>query len=156
MNSDGPRWFEDYAVGLVFECGTVEVSAEEIIGFGRLYDPQDFHVDVQKASRGPFGGLIASGWQTASLMTRLYVTRYLSGESSLGSPGMDELRWPSPVRPGDCLSVRCTVLEARPSKSKPDRGIVNTLVEVRNAKAEIVMSARILNLIRLSPQPRTR
>lgn len=151
MSGAAPRWFEDYPAGLVVECGTVGVSAEEIIAFGQLYDPQDFHVDAERAAKGPFGGLVASGWHTASLMTRLFVTRYLCGESSLGSPGIEELRWPAPVRPGDKLSVRCNVLEARPSRSKPDRGLIQTLVEVRNATGEVVMSARILNLVRRRP-----
>ncbi len=151
MIATAPRWLEDYPTGLVVECGTVGVSADEIVAFGMLYDPQDFHVDAERAQAGPFGGLIASGWHTASLMTRLFVTRYLCGESSLGSPGIDELRWPVPVRAGDLLSVRCTVLEARPSRSKPDRGLIQTLAEVRNAAGEVVMSARILNLIRRRP-----
>lgn len=151
MIATAPRWLEDYPTGLVVECGTVGVSADEIVAFGMLYDPQDFHVDAERAQAGPFGGLIASGWHTASLMTRLFVTRYLCGEPSLGSPGIDELRWPVPVRAGDLLSVRCTVLEARPSRSKPDRGLIQTLAEVRNAAGEVVMSARILNLIRRRP-----
>ena len=154
MNDWRPRHFEDYAAGLVFECGTTQVDAAQIVAFGRQFDPQDFHVDADRAATGPFGGLIASGWHTASLMTRLYVTRYLHAQTSLGSPGIDELRWPAPVRPGDELRVRCTVIEARRSRSKPDRGLVRTLAEVRNGQGEFVMSAKILNLIRArAPAP---
>ena len=143
-----PRHFEDYAEGLVVDCGTTRAGVFDIIEFGVQYDPQGFHIDPEQAVRGPFGGLIASGWHTAALMTRLYVTRYLDGETSLGSPGIDELRWPAPVRPDEDLTVRCTVLEARRSRSKPDRGVVRTLVEVRNPGNEVVMSAKIVNLIR--------
>ena len=145
---DRPRHFEDYAEGLVVDCGTTRAGVFDMIEFGVQYDPQGFHIDPEQAVRGPFGGLVASGWHTAALMTRLYVTRYLDGETSLGSPGIDELRWPAPVRPDEDLTVRCTVLEARRSRSKPDCGVVRTLVEVRNPGNEIVMSAKIVNLIR--------
>lgn len=143
-----PRHFEDYAEGLVVECGTTHAGTFDIIEFGVQYDPQGMHIDPELAIKGPFKGLVASGWHTAALMTRLYVTRYLDGDTSLGSPGIDELRWPAPVRPDEELSVRCTVLEARRSRSEPDRGIVRTLVEVRNPDDEVVMSAKIVNLVR--------
>ncbi len=148
FTEDRTRYFEDYTAGLVVECGSTVIAQNEIISFAERFDPQDFHTDPERAAQGPFGGLIASGWHTAGLMTRQFVTRFLSPESSLGSPGIDELRWPAPVRPGDVLSVRCTILEARPSRSKPDRGLVSTRVEVRNARDEVVMSMRVMNLIR--------
>lgn len=145
------RWFEDYHPGSVHELGSVEVDADEIVHFGRLWDPQPMHTDAEAAARSPFGGLIASGWHTAGLMMRLYAQRYLSPVSSIASPGMEELRWPQAVRPGDRLSVRVTVLDARPSASRPDRGIVRSLVEVRNQNGELVMTMRAANMILRRP-----
>lgn len=142
------RYFEDYEPGSVFEYGTITVDEADVVAFARRFDPQPFHVDAAAAARGPFGGLIASGWHTASLMMRLFVDHYLSHVASLGSPGVDELRWVRPVRPGDSLRVRCAVLEARRSRSKPDRGIVRTLVEVLNQHGEVVMSLKALNMLR--------
>jgi acyl dehydratase len=142
------RYFEDYTVGLVDEFGEVEVTAEEIVAFARRYDPQAMHTDVEASARGPFGGLIASGWHTAAMVMRLFVEHYLSRVATLPSPGIDELRWVLPVRPGDRLRVRVTVTEARRSRSKPDRGIVRSLVEVLNQRDEVVMTQRPMNLMR--------
>lgn len=142
------RYFEDYAVGLVDEFGEVEVTAEEIVAFARRYDPQGMHIDAEASARGPFGGLIASGWHTAAMVMRLFVEHYLSRVATLPSPGIDELRWVLPVRPGDRLRVRVTVTEARRSRSKPDRGIVRSLVEVLNQRDEVVMTQRPMNLMR--------
>jgi acyl dehydratase len=142
------RYFEDYIPGSVFEYGTITVSEADIIEFGRRFDPQPFHTSLEAAPRGPFGGLIASGWHTASLAMRLFVDHYLSGVASLGSPGVDELRWTRPVRPGDSLRIRVAVLEARRSRSKPDRGIVRTLIEVLNQDGDVVMSLTAMNLLR--------
>ena len=142
------RYFEDYIPGSVFEFGTVAVSEADIIDFGRRFDPQFFHTNPAAAARGPFGGLIASGWHTGSLAMRLFVDHYLSSVASLGSPGVDELRWTRPVRPGDSLRIRVAVLEARRSRSKPDRGIVRTLIEVLNQDGEVVMSLTAMNLLR--------
>lgn len=141
------RWFEDYEAGAVHELGTVSVEAEEVQGFARQFDPQAFHVDPQAAAQTHFGGLIASGWHTAALMMRLFALHYLAPESSLGSPGIEELRWPRPVRPGDTLSVRVTIVDTRVSQSRPDRGIVRSLVEVFNQNGELVMSANPTNLV---------
>ena len=118
------RYFEDYHVGMIDEFGDIAVTAEEIVEFARRYDPQPMHVDSEAAARGPFGGLIASGWHTAAMVMRLFVEHYLSKVATLPSPGVDELRWVRPVRPGDTLRVRVTVLETRRSRSKPDRGLV--------------------------------
>jgi acyl dehydratase len=145
------RYFEDYAPGAVEELGRVSVSEDEILEFARQYDAQDFHADPAKAAEGPFGGVIASGWHTAALMMRLLVARYLDSATSLGSPGIDELRWQVPVRPGDTLSVRVNVLEARPSRTKPDRGLVRSHVEVRNQDGDTVMTVKAMNLIRRKP-----
>ena len=141
------RWFEDYRPGLVLEFGAIAVDEDEVVGFARRFDPQPFHVDAEAAAQGAFGGLIASGWHTGSLMMRLLVEHYLSPVASLGSPGLDELRWLAPVRPGDTLSVRVTVLEARRSQSKPDRGLVRAQMEVLNQRRETVMSMKALNFI---------
>jgi|SRR5579871_4199176 len=142
------RYFEDYAAGSVFEFGTVRVTEADIVEFAKRYDPQEFHVDPVAAARGPFGGLIASGWHTASLMMRMFVENFLSNVSSLGSPGIDELRWPRPVRPGDTLRVRVTVLDARRSRSKPDRGVVSSLAEVLNQDGDVVLSMKAATFIR--------
>ena len=146
------RYFEDYPPGAVFEGGTVEVSEAEILEFARHYDPQTMHTDPAAAAHGFFGGLIASGWHTAALMMRLFATHFLSPASSLASPGIDELRWLKPVRPGDVLSLRVTVTEARRSRSKPDQGVVRSLVEVLNQEGEVVMSLRPISLIRCRPR----
>jgi acyl dehydratase len=141
------RYFEDYQVGMVDEFGEVLVTAEEIVEFARRYDPQTMHVDAVAAASGRFGGLIASGWHTGSLTMRMFVEHYLSKVATLPSPGIDELRWVRPVRPGDTLRMRVTVVEARRSKSKPDRGIVRSLVEVLNQNGEVVISQRPMNLM---------
>lgn len=145
------RYFEDYVPGVTHDCGSVAVTETEIVEFARRYDPQNFHVDPVAAAAGPFGGLIASGWHTASLMMGLYADHYLSTVSSLGSPGVDELRWPRPVRPGAVLRLRATVLEARRSRSKPDRGLVRTRVEFVDDGGEVVFSASLLNFILVRP-----
>ena len=141
------RYFEDYIPGTVFEYGEIHVDEAEILDFARRFDPQAMHVDPAAAAQGRFGGLIASGWHTAAMMMRLLVDDFLPGRASLASPGIDELRWLRPVRPGDVLRVRVSVLEATRSRSKPYRGIVRTLVEVLNQDAEVVMSMKPMNII---------
>ncbi len=141
------RFFEDYPVGAVFEFGSVTITKQSIIDFARLYDPQAMHIDPAWAATGPFGEVIASGWQTVTVMMRLFVDHYLP-KGGLAAPGIDELRWTRPVRPGDTLRVRVTILEARPSQSKPDRGLVRSLVEVLNQKDEIVLTMKPMNLLR--------
>jgi acyl dehydratase len=143
------RFFEDYAVGGVFEAGSVSISEVDIVEFAKRYDPQPFHIDAEAARSGFYGGIIASGWQTIALTMRLCVERYLSAVSSLGSPGIDELRWMRPVRPGDVLTVRVTVEEARRSRSRPDRGLVRSFIETRNQVGDPVMSMRAMNLMLL-------
>ncbi len=141
------RYFDDYVVGATYEFGDIEINEEEIIEFADRYDPQAIHTDPAAAATGPFGGLIASGWQTGGLMMRLFVDHYLSRVASIASPGIDELRWHKPVRPGDRLSLRVTVVEVLPSRSKPDRGIVRSLIEVLNQDREIVMSMIAMNML---------
>jgi len=145
------RYFEDFIPGITVDCGSFSLSEAEIIAFAKEYDPQPFHVDPVAAKDGPFGGLIASGWHTASMMMRQLVDNYVSPESSLGAAGVDELRWPKPVRPGDTLHIRAAVLEARRSRSKPDRGIVKTLMELTNQDGDLVMKATAINFILLRP-----
>ncbi|MFZ0457189.1 MAG: MaoC family dehydratase [Rhodoplanes sp.] len=142
------RYFEDYLPGFEQVYGPVAVTEAEVLEFARRFDPQDMHTDPEKAARGPFGGLIASGWHTAALLMRLYATHYLSHVASLASPGLDELRWHKPVRPGDELRIRVRVLAAERSRSKPDRGMVHTGIEVLNQRGEVVMSLRAMNLLR--------
>ncbi len=141
------RFFEDYLTGSVHEFGSLSISQEEIISFARRFDPQVFHLDPESAKQTMYGGLIASGWHTSSLMMRLFVDHYLSHNASLGSPGVDELRWYKPVRPGDELSIRVTVTQTRRSRSKPDRGVLHSFVEVLNQNGEVVGSMKALNLL---------
>jgi acyl dehydratase len=143
-----PRYFEDYPVGAVFTGGPISVSEADILEFAQRYDPQPMHVDKANADAGPFGGLIASGWHTAALMMQLFVTHVLSPASNLASPGLDELRWLKPVRPGDRLSLKVTVLTARLSRSKPDQGILTSLTELTNQNGEVVLSLRPISLMR--------
>ncbi len=145
------RWFEDYVEGSALEFGPLTVDEAEVIDFGRRFDPQPFHVDPAAAAAGPYGGLIASGWHTCSLMMRLLAEQYLSPASSLGSPGIDQLRWILPVRPGDELTLRTTVREARRSRTKPDRGLVRTHVELVNQSGAVVLSLLAMNLVRTRP-----
>lgn len=145
------RYFEDYVEGDVHSFGSIAVEADEIVAFGRRFDPQDFHSDPEAAKRTVFGGLIASGWHTAGLMMRLYVEHYLTHVGSLASPGLDQLRWVKPVRPGDTLSLQVTVLKAVPSRSKSDRGAVTSRIEVFNQADELVMSLECVNIIARRP-----
>ena len=134
------RYFEDFQVGEVQETGSYQVSREEILAFARQFDPQPFHLDDDAARASIFGGLIASGWHTASICHRLIVQDLLGKAASLGSPGVDELRWLRPVRPGDTLTARVEVLSLAPSRSKPDRGTIKFRFEVRNQHGEQVMT----------------
>jgi acyl dehydratase len=145
------RYFEDYVPGLVVDCGSFAVSEAEILDFARRYDPQPFHIDPEAAAAGPYGGIIASGWHTASLMMRQLVERFISQESGLGAAGIDEIRWPRPVRPGDTLHVRAIVLEARLSQSKPGRGIIKTRMEAATSGGEVAMTMTGINFVRVRP-----
>jgi len=145
------RYFEDYIEGDIHRFGSIPVELDEVIAFAKRFDPQSFHVDPDAAKLTQFGGLIASGWHTAALTMRLYAEHYLTHVASLASPGVDELRWLMPVRPGDALSVRVTVLRAVPSNSKPERGIVTSFVEVFNQAGELVMTFKCVNFIRRRP-----
>ena len=143
------RYFEDYVPGFTTDCGSFTMSETGIIAFAREYDPQPFHVDPVAAKDGPFGGLIASGWHTTSMMMRQLVEHWISPESSLGAAGIDEIRWLRPVRPGDTLHVRATALAARRSASKPDRGIVKSRAELTNSDGDLVMTLIATNFVLL-------
>jgi acyl dehydratase len=142
------RYFEDIRPGDVVEFGSYEVTRDEILDFARRYDPQSFHVDDRAARESPFGGLIASGWHTAAIFMRLYVDAVLSGSASMGSPGVEELRWLHPVRPGDVLSGRTRVVAASPSDKRPDRGTVISETEIVNQDGEVVMTMRARGFFR--------
>ena len=132
--------FEDFRIGMVIEQPGPTLTEADILEFARRYDPQPFHSDQKAAKRSIYGGLIASGWQTVSLAMRMICDAYLLDAASLGSPGVNQVRWLKPVRPGDTLRLRMSVLEAKPSTSKPDRGTVLHRWEVFNQKDEAVMS----------------
>ncbi len=148
------RYFEDYIPGALYEYGERTVSEHEIIEFATAFDPQDFHVDAAGAAAGPFGGLIASGLHSAALAMRLLTDHYISWVASLGSPGLDALTWPAPLRPGDRVRLRAQVLEARGSSSKPERGIVRTRVQLLTDRDTVVVETTIANLLaRRPPSP---
>jgi acyl dehydratase len=132
-------FFEDFAVGRVWDIDGPTLTRESIVEFARRYDPQPFHVDEAAARESVFGGLIASGWHTVSLCMRMICDAYVLDAASMGSPGVNEVRWLKPVRPGDTLRMRMSVLEAKPSTSKPDRGTVLHRWEVFNQNDELVM-----------------
>jgi len=135
------RYWEEFASGEVLELGrTVPVTEDAIIGFARQFDPQYFHTDPEKAKASIFGGLVASGWHTAAMVMRLWVEEIVSHTVSMGSPGVEELRWPAPVRPGDTLSARAVVLETRASKSRPEMGLVRWRAETYNHRNELVFT----------------
>jgi len=133
-------YFEDFPVGARKDCGSRTVTEAEILAFAREFDPQPFHVDEAAAKASMFGGIIASGWHTASMAMRMQVDAILSKSHSLGSPGIDELRWLKPVRPGDTLKLTVEVVESRPSQSKPDRGSIKCRYVMTNQKSEEVMT----------------
>jgi acyl dehydratase len=133
-------YFDDFKPGDEITSPGITLTEAQIIDFAMRYDPQPFHLDVTAAATGPFGGLIASGFHTAALAFRLYCQTGVFGGESLGSPGIDELRWLKPVRPGDTLHVTARVMECRRSTSKPDRGIVKMAFTTWNQKGEQVLT----------------
>jgi acyl dehydratase len=145
------RYFEDFAVGDVYELGSRALTQDQIIAFAREYDPQPFHVDPEAAKRSPFGTLIASGWQTVGVFMSLLVNGLIKDTASMGSPGIEGIQWLKPVKPGDVLTGRIRILEATPSKSRPDRGILKTQGELFDAKGELVMTIRAVNFFGRRP-----
>lgn len=146
------RYFEDFAVGEVIQLGICSVDEGEIIDFAQRYDPQTFHIDPEAARQSIFGGLIASGWHSCGMLMRLMVDSLLRESSSLGSPGIDEIRWLLPVRPGDTLTARYKVVDAKPSSSKPDRGVIFCACELENGHGQIVMTMRSRSMFGRRPR----
>lgn len=145
------RYWEDIKEGEVVELGSRTMEKDRMVAFAREFDPQPFHTDEKAAEASIWGGLIASGWLTGSVLMRIFYDGFLKDTASMGSPGIDELRWLKPVRPGDTLTVRLTVLETAASRSKPDRGIVRSLMEVVNQHGEIVMTTKGVNFVLRRP-----
>ncbi len=142
------RYLDDLQAGQRFVSGGITLSEAEIIDFAWRYDPQPFHLDVNAAAESPYGGLIASGFQSMLLCFRLFIQSGVLAGSSLGSPGIDELRWLAPVRPGDTLHSEVDVLEVRPSASKPDRGVARLKYLALNQRGEAVLSFIVIHLLR--------
>jgi acyl dehydratase len=134
------RYWEDFSAGDVTELGPITVTADEIVEFASRYDPQPFHLDEAAGKATPFGGLIASGWHTMALFMSMFVPAVLNESASLGSPGVDELRWRAPVRPGDTLRGRSTVTDVKPSSTNPSRGTVFTTNELVNQDDVVVLT----------------
>jgi len=148
-------YFEDFEPGDAHEFpGRYTFTREAMIDFARQYDPQPFHMDEAAASRSIYGGLIASGWQTVGVTFRLAVEGLIGRTASMGSPGVEEVRWLRPVRPGDTVKVRAEVLDARPSQSKPDRGLVRVRYETSNQRDELVLTMVGLGLFGRRPAGR--
>lgn len=145
------RYLEDYTEGTRYSFGEESVNADEIMEFARRYDPQSIHTDPEAAAAGPFGGLIASGWQTAALMMRLFADNYLTSVASLASPGIDELRWVRPLRPDDRLTLICETTGVRPSRTKPDRGILTTDATLVNQDGDPILTATAMNMVARRP-----
>ena len=143
-----PRYFEDYTVGEVVNADGFTLTEAEIIHFALTYDPQPFHMDVQKAKESIYGGLIASGWQGALIGFRMLLNAGLLGEGSLGSPGIDQVRWLKPVRPGDTLYAHAKVVDKRVSQSKPERGVVHLDWWIDNQTGETVTTMKSIQLVR--------
>ncbi|QYY32551.1 MaoC family dehydratase [Cupriavidus pinatubonensis] len=135
-------YFEDFEVGSRRELGSYLVTEEEILSFARQYDPQPFHIDKEAAAKSIYGGLISSGWMTCSIMMRLLVLSTTGKSASMGSPGVDEIRWLKPIYAGDTLTAVLVVLDTRPSQSKPDRGVVHTQWEATNQRGELVCTVK--------------
>jgi acyl dehydratase len=144
-------YLEDFYSGTVTEFGSRTVDQDEIIAFAKAFDPQPFHVDIEAAEASNFGGIIASGWHTVSLTCRMFVDNFFNNNSLMGGIGADEVRWLKPVRPGDTLSVRCSVLETRRSKSKPDRGSVHIRLETFDQTGDKVLTFTVTAMLRARP-----
>ncbi|MDB5366922.1 MAG: hypothetical protein JWM77_2849 [Rhodospirillales bacterium] len=145
------KYFEDFPAGSVLDCGAFSFTEEQIVDFARAYDPQRFHVDADAARDTIYGGLIASGWHTASQAMRQVVDHVFADAAAMGSPGLSELGWKKPVHPGDRLRVRLTIEEARKSASRPGLGITSQLIEVLNDADEVVLQWRAAVLFATRP-----
>jgi len=144
-------YWEDFPAGSVRDFGGLPVTRDAVVEFARQFDPQPFHVDENAARDSLFGGLCASGWHTCAMAMRMMCDDYLLDSASLGSPGIDSLRWLKPVFPGDTLRVRLEVLEARPMTSRPTVGLIRSRWEVRNQRDEPVLTMEGWGMFRLRP-----
>ena len=147
----GNQWFEDFEIGQRFVSRGVTLTEASIIDFAIRYDPQRFHIDREAAAQTPFGGLVASGFQTLGLSFRMFFELGVIGESGIGAPGIEDLKWSVPVRPGDTLHTEIEVIELRPSRSKPDRGIVRMRYAVLNQHGETVMTLIVPQIVLRRP-----
>lgn len=145
-------YFDDFTAGDELRSPGATITEAQIIEFALTFDPQPFHIDATAAAQSPFGGLIASGFHTLALTFRLFYQTGALADGSIGSPGLDELRWLRPVRPGDTLHVVATILETRPSTSKPDRGVVKVAYTTVNQRGEPVMTLVGNQLMKLRPR----
>ena len=145
------RYLDDFSVAERFTTPGITVTESEIIGFALKYDPQAFHLDVNAAADSMFGGLIASGYHTLALCFRLFIQNGMLAASSMGSPGIDELRWLAPVRPGDTLHTETEVIEVNPSRSKPDRGILRMRYQAINQHGDAVLSFIVNHYLKRQP-----
>lgn len=144
-------YFEDFTVGREFRTDGATLTESQILDFALAFDPQPFHMDVEAAKQSIFGGLIASGFHTMALTFRLFAQTRALAACSLGSPGVDELRWLRPVRPGDTLRATVQVVEQRPSGSKPDRGIIRLHWTALNQRSEPVLTMTSMQLVKRRP-----
>lgn len=152
MTSSGALYFDDFTPGRSFSTRGATLSEAQIMDFAWNNDPQPFHIDKEAAAESPYGGIIASGFQTLQVSFRLFYAENIMNAASLGSPGMDELRWLAPVRPDDTIRVEAEVIEARPSRSKPDRGTVRIAYTVLNQSDNAVMTYIINHIFRRKPE----
>tara|TARA_Y100001934_G_C12218637_1_gene709649 strand:+ start:380 stop:838 length:459 start_codon:yes stop_codon:yes gene_type:complete len=146
------KYLEDFEPGQIFRTRGMSMDESEIMDFARKYDPQPIHTDREAAAEGPFEGLIASGWHTGSMVFRLWVDLGFMEKSSLGGPGIENLRWLVPVRPGDTLHTEVEIIEARPSKSKPDRGILRYITRGINQRGETVITMDSASFLKRRPE----
>jgi acyl dehydratase len=144
-------YWEDFREGEVREFGSMAVKHDDIVRFASEFDPQPFHLDDDAGAKSLFGGLVASGWHTAAMAMRMMCDAYLLKSASLGSPGIEQLKWLQPVRPGDTLHVRLSVLETRPLQSKPGVGLVKSRHEVLNQHGQVVMQMEGYGMFRRRP-----
>jgi acyl dehydratase len=146
-------WWEDFKVGDVLELGRHTFTVQEIVSFGKQFDPQPFHLDQGVASKGPFGGLIASGWQVCAIGMKMLVERLMDETESVGSPGIEKVRWLKPVRPGDTLAYRVRVVDTRPSATRSEVGLVKHLWEATNQTGELVLTLEGWAFFGRKPRP---
>ncbi len=145
--------FAEIAAGQVIKAGPETITEQQILEFAREFDPQWFHTDPQRAAASRWNGVIASGWHTCCLAMRLVCDKVLAGSESYGSPGLDNLRWSNPVRPGDQLNLQIEVVDVRRARSRPTLGIVRWIWRMRNQREDEVLSLEVTSLFELTIAP---